>query len=116
MRARKLVSTNVCGLEKYVKSRPDKTIECKNAIRNTFGVRECTEKRGHPAPRMCLACDYREPRREGKGVCDWVELVIDKVSGGKAKPAAEAIAKKAGKSGCGCAKRKAALNRIGGKK
>lgn len=97
--------------------RLDRRIDCKHCFRNDDGVRVCVAERiGHPTQAICKICKYREPQREGRGLGDWVELVIDKVSGGKAKPAAEAIAKKAGKGGCGCAKRKAALNRIGGKK
>lgn len=95
--------------------RPDKSIPCRHAIRNTRGVRECLERRGPPSPRTCAGCEYREPRRSGRGVGDWVERIIDKVSGGNAKRAARAVAKATGKSGCGCAKRRAALNRLGEK-
>ena len=91
--------------------REDKMIDCKHAMRNVDGFRVCTTDRGSPSPAFCSGCRYRNPRRSGNGLGDWVEWIIDKATAGRAKKVA---AKK--KGGCGCAARKAALNRIGAKK
>tara|TARA_R110002096_G_scaffold162632_2_gene329739 strand:+ start:3364 stop:3657 length:294 start_codon:yes stop_codon:yes gene_type:complete len=95
--------------------RIDRRIDCRHCYRNDIGLRVCVANRvEHPTQQTCGVCKYRDPRRDRRGLGDWLEWLIDKVTGGRAKPAAEAIAKKTGKTECGCAKRKAALNRIGG--
>jgi len=58
------------------------------------------------APRKrCKGCDMFEPH--GRGLGDVVEKVIDVATLGVAKKV-----KKAKKGGCGCNKRRAALNRL----
>tara|TARA_R110000824_G_scaffold60055_3_gene160941 strand:+ start:2085 stop:2348 length:264 start_codon:yes stop_codon:yes gene_type:complete len=55
----------------------------------------------------CKGCDMFEPH--GRGLGDVVEKVIDVATLGLAKKV-----KKAKKGGCGCNKRRAALNRLTG--
>ena len=60
------------------------------------------------APReICDGCKRYEPTKKGLG--DVVEKAIDVATLGTAK----VVAKKGRPQGCGCAKRKAALNRLG---
>ncbi len=65
-----------------------------------------------PTRAICNICKHRERNRVGLG--DVVEWIIKKLSFGSAKPVAKKVAKAAGKQDCGCQKRRAALNRIGG--
>ena len=95
--------------------KPDKAIDCKH-IRRLNGLRVCLENRSdRPSRAVCEVCKWRDPKREGAGLGDIVEKVIDVVTFGKGKQVAEATAKAAGKDDCGCAARKAKLNRIGDK-
>ena len=53
------------------------------------------------------------PGDQRKGLGDLVESAINLVTFGQGKRIAKAVARKRGKKGCGCGKRKAALNRLG---
>jgi len=91
----------------------DSTIDCKHATRDVHGNRVCRDQRGTPHPDPCGDCEYRDPRIEGRGLGDWAELVVDVATAGQGKRVAKAVAKARGKKDCGCAKRKAKLNRMG---
>ena len=60
------------------------------------------------APRdVCKGCKHYEPN--GKGLGDYVEKAIGVATLGQAKR----VTKRVKPGGCGCAKRRAALNRLG---
>ena len=67
----------------------------------------CSAHRISAPDARCLGCDLMEPHAAGIG--DVVEKVLDVATLGLAKKAA-----KAKKGGCGCKKRRAALNRLTG--
>lgn len=96
--------------------RSDRRVNCKHCLRDGAGLRVCSAGRSAmPTQAICRSCVYREPRRGSRGLGDWVELVLARLTGGLAKRAAAAIARKSGNTECGCSRRKAALNRIGAK-
>lgn len=92
--------------------RADKRINCKHCIRNERGERVCTAAR-HPHPMIdtCNVCRYQEPRGSRRGLGDLVSVFVSFVTLGTGKRVANRVAAARGKSECGCAARKAALNR-----
>ena len=76
----------------------------------------------HPSGGVCRSCPHytgppartpsgSTPTQPGLG--DKIEKAIDTLTFGKAKKAANKIARMMGKKDCGCEKRKKALNRLG---
>ena len=88
-------------------------IQTENTCRHFDDHRNiCAELRiMNPSP-LCRTCDHYEPKENGLG--DTVEKLIGITTLGQGKRIASAVARATGKTGgCGCGKRRAALNRIG---
>lgn len=68
----------------------------------------------HPTGSVCRTCPhYTGPKPPPPGLGDRIEQAIDILSLGQGKRIAQKIARKRGKSDCGCNKRKQKLNELG---
>ena len=103
---------------KTIKLPEERTIVLCGEGKKAKEVYKTLKKRGFTVTTPCTLSEFlraaypsiTEVRLRGRGAGDRVERVVSKVSGGQGKEMADALAKAVGKKGCGCQRRKDALN------